>query len=200
MIPKLEKLEHHSVADWDFESIGWELSTLQFVSPPSSLRRTGAGRLAVLSRKSQALNLPQGAIITQVRPPAIFTAIAVFRSQCPFGVANSLNNYSIRTASAGYVALWRTVAGAATALATWNAEILNLAWQKLRLTWWSGYDPQNTPALNTKLEKWVAGAWISYGVLYDTQNLWANSLQNRCGIEMRLASTFIDDTEIWVPV
>lgn len=192
---------HHSVSDWDFEDSNWELTSERYVYPPTSLKKKPPiERCAILCRLPLSLRVPEGRMVTWLWDPWRFSSTFIFRAQTALGTANHLNNYSLRTASTGAIALWLTQGGVEEVIDVWWDVWVVEEWNRLRVTWWNGYDPHDAPALVIHLEREEAGAWVSKGYLYDTNNRWANSTQNRCGVELRRTGQFLDETEIWIPV
>lgn len=190
---------HHSVADWDFEDTRWELSNERFISPPTSLRKTTGDRCAVLCRHPETRILPQGRMSTYLWEPFRFSSIFIFRAQTLIGISNHLNNYSLRTSGVNSVALWRTIAGVEDTIGSWHYSSNPETWVRLRVTWWNGYDPHNDFALIVELDKEIDGEWATRGKCYDPDNLWKDSIMNRCGVELKQPGQFLDNSEIWIP-
>ncbi|GAI25646.1 unnamed protein product, partial [marine sediment metagenome] len=74
-------------------------------------------------------------------------------------------------------------------------------WNHYRVHWYNGVKPDVGPAICVDLYREVAGEWQQEGItMYDTNNRWADSETNRCGLEgtpWLLNSAWFDDTEIW---
>lgn len=190
---------HHSTIDWDFSEVRWELSSTQYVSPPTSLACTAGVKTFILCRLANSLCLPQGRMVFCVYPGAYDMPLMSFRNQAPLGSSSYENCYSIYYIDNTRIRLAFYLDGVRNNLPWWDINMPGLAWHKLRVTWWNGVDPTNTPALCVELEREEDGEWVSYGILYDTENRWAESEVNRCGPAFISVGSYHDDTEIWIP-
>ena len=190
---------HHSVGDWDKSTVTWELDTDLYISPPSSLNIWGSGNKCFLCRLPDALNLPDGRVITWFHIAWKDNFILSFRNQATLGNANLANTYLIRDVDVSKWALAKYVNDAYTAIGeiAWTHELNT--WYKCRLTWWTTYDAQNNPNFAVQFEVDEAGQWVSKGILYDIANLWQESGTNRCGPATSTGYVHYDDTEIWKP-
>lgn len=175
------------------------LSAAHFVSPPFSLHGLGFTYTTALCNLPDALNLPDGRIVTWYYPTVFSNGGLHFRSQ-----QNPLINDA-----AGYYRFWPTIAppsqllhrrtGQYYQVGTWPVAFPNHAWHRFRLTWWSGSNLQGDHALVCRLESWVAGAWVNHGLLYDTADRYADAPQNGAGPYIYGAEAWVDDTQIWRP-
>ncbi|MBA7692610.1 hypothetical protein ES703_101177 [subsurface metagenome] len=86
------------------------------------------------------------------------------------------------------------------AVGTWPVVVTLDTWERWRISWFNAVDLQNNDATAIQLERFEAGAWVDYGILYDTTEPFKDSDRNRVGIRLLYALNWVDDFEIWVPV
>lgn len=190
---------HHSVGDWDKLGTYWRLDENHYISPPTSLFFYYEETKAFLCRLPDSLCLPVGRLVGYFRYGYIVTYSFTFRNQAPLGTANISNTYML--ASSGYLRMdfGKRVADVYTLLGQWPVSWGLETWYRYRLTWWNAYNPQNVLSLAVQLEREEDGVWVDKGILYDTDNLWADSDVNRVGLTHPPGSIWFDDTEIWIP-
>lgn len=199
---------HHSVSDWDFQfaAPNWTLDTALYVVAPASLRLKytagGTPSFSVICKYATVLNLPQGELRTWYRSVQAYEAWCTFRNQAAVGSANELNCYAT-VMSPTNLALYRMVAGIATARGSWPTTHAVNTWERFRLQWWNGNDLYGVDALCVNLYKEVSGQWVQQGgTLYDTSQQWKTSSINRVGLRGQTDVTYFtnfDETEIWGP-
>lgn len=207
-MPGKLKITHHTLADWDFEhgASQRELSAAQYVSAPTSLLFSGLGpgfHTRVLCRIPGTLVLPQGELRTWVWPTNSFFLLFIFRSQTVLGTANRLNCYSIQIwANVARLTVW--INGIEYVIAATTCHYFLDEWTHYRIFWYIGKTPGDEDALCVDLYYEVAGEWVKEGnTMYDTNDRWADSDKNRCGLNVYLVPwdyQYFDDTEIWGPV
>lgn len=190
---------HHTVGDWDKPAAGWELDTDNYISPPSSLYFFLNAPHAFLCRLAGSLCLPSGRLVTYVRPFFLDDYWLTFRNQATLGTEEVKDCYLIATDRTSRIEFGKRVNNVYTLLAEWVTTWTIGIWQRVRVTWWTTYDDMNTPSLAVHLEVWEDEAWADKGIKYDTDNLWADSEVNRCGLASFHSGIGWDDTEIWKP-
>ena len=197
---------HHTVADWDFSAgTPKSLDATIYVSPPSSLKITGAAVPSLarpaLCRIAETQCIAQGEVRTWHRVSDItWPNYLVFRNQAALGSADILNTYLwVIFAAIAYLRV--RVAGIEGDIGNVPVSRANNTWEHWRTTYSIGLDPAGDPAIIVKLYREVAAEWVQQGsTLYDTQNRWATSSINRSGIgcaERTGKLYYWDDTEIW---
>lgn len=189
-----------AVADWDFGDANWGLSAVQYVSAPTAITGELPYCRRILCRVAESLVLPEGRIVTQLYQADTYALQLVFRHQSALGDASLQDCYMASFPSTGNIWLRYRLTGATAGIDFWPVSCTTNTWERWRLTWWNGVDMMNNPALAVRLERYEAGAWVSYGEIYDTNNRWKDSALNRCGLGILSTNTWIDDTKIWIPL
>lgn len=190
-------------ANWDFQDTIWELAIDRYISAPSALKQLRQADNAVLSRLGHAYNLFIGGIDSWLfRATDGLTDKRIgllFRNQAFPPNSNLNNTYLVRIDSESKAILYRREAEAMTYIGEWNISWPATTWKRYMVTWWNGYNPQNTPCLVARLQEWDGAAWLDKGELYDVENKWADSGINRCGLYLGQNFHYADDTIIWIP-
>lgn len=197
---RINVLNHHTVGDWDKPVTGWTLTTGIYVSPPSSLYCYATQDHAFLCRLADSLVLPAGRIVCQIYPQFLNDYWLTFRNQATLDTEEVKDCYLISCHATNRIDFGKRVNNVYTKLDEWVASWTLNTWVQLRVTWWNTYDDQNNPSIAVQLEVWEADAWADKGILYDSDNLWADSEINRVGLAIHAAGVAFDDTEIWKPV
>ena len=190
---------HFSTSDWDFSSANWELTALNYVSAPTSLHSTLTD-LLVLCRLPLSLCLPVGRMTTWIIRDNTYPPCITFRHQTALGDASNQAAYRIRFNSATITRLYYWDGAAETLIDSWATGISAIDWTRNQITWWNGVNLQGLPALCVEYHKWADPNWQSQGIRYDTNNRHKDSDINRCGFQRLHKATWVDDTEIWIPV
>lgn len=190
---------HHSAAQWNFSRVNWELSLLRFVSAPRSLHGTSGWNLSVSCNLPQALNVPDGRLVSWLWSTHALDPWLTFRSQQNPIANDNAGYYRVRLGDTPPCWLHYIRTGVTYLVGTWLVAFPPNTWTRFRLTWWSGSNLQGDHALVCRLENWVAGAWVDHGLLYDTNDQHAADPQNAVGLYMRATNDWWDDTQIWRP-
>ncbi|MBA7536770.1 hypothetical protein ES705_29034 [subsurface metagenome] len=207
-MPLKSEVSHHSISDWDFEDGDEyrELSTAQFVSPPTSLLYAGDGHgvnTRILCRIPATLVLPQGEMRSWVYPSNSFFRLFMFRNQAVLGTANFLNCYSL-TIYANVARFSRWLVGVETIVDVTACHYFLNEWTRYRIVWYTGMSPREVEAICLDLYYEVAGEWVKEGeTMYHDDNLWVDEPVNRCGLTVYVLPAnliYFDDTEIWGPL
>lgn len=205
---KSEKLwtpKHHSVADWDILPAGYHtLSTITYVSPPTSIRFYATGsticRISVLCRVAKTQCIPEGELRTWLRWNYYAEYIAMWKNQAPLGSADMNNCYNILN-SASLLRVGKVVNGKSSVFAEIPTTSTADTWEHWRVKYWNGLDPDPIGAMCVEVYKEVGGVWVLQGQrVYDPANMWKDSLVNRSGFHVITAlgkNEYYDDTEIW---
>ncbi len=207
-MPGKIKPVHHSLTDWDFQ-FGAQYRSLavdHYVSPPSSLKFTGAPggwTNAVLCRIADTLCLPQGEVRTWARRTFGIFYPCVFRNDRPLGSAGWVNSYYVYIAAARarlYLVYDSALYLRDETVCYWEHD----EWIHYRVFWYNGKTPGDEDALCVDIYYEVAGEWVRTGAtMYDTGNYFKDDPVNRCGIAGNLGlghTEWFDNTEIWGPV
>ena len=202
-------IAHHSVIDWDFQygATNRSLSSIQYVSPPTSLRilepTTATFLDTILCRIPETQCLPQGEVRNWQYCYYRNLHPAVFRNQAVLGTADSENCYFVYLAST-IAYLYRVISGVNSKRDQTTCQTFVDTWTHYRVVFWNGYTPALEEALCVNLYREVAGEWIQEGeTMYDTDNSFKDSETNRIGFAARSLANhpqYWDDTEIWGPV
>jgi len=198
---------HHTLTDWDWSDTAQRsLDTNIYVSEPSSLScesTAGAWQTVLfLCKYEGTLCIPNGRLITYLRHhhPNLPFQYILFRNQHPLGETGFANTYLVYFQK-DMVEFTRYVDGGAVWSQNTPFTKAVEAWERFRLTWFSGTNGDGAPALVIVLEKELAGEWIQIPpTIYDLADGWKDSELNRIG---GMATTWIghpdwwDDTEIW---
>lgn len=191
--------------DWGFSSSYRSLSSVWKISSPTSLKLTGpipAADYAVLCRKDNVLNVPEGEIRTWFNRVSSEQLNVFFRNQSALGVANYQNSYYLY-GLAGVWNLERWVNNVKTTIGTFGVNIPVGEVRHVRFVWWNGENLQGTPCLSlAAFMENGQGEWELQATIYDTVNQWKDSDINRCGCSAKVATAqycYLDDTEIWIP-
>lgn len=199
---------HHSLTDWDFQQgeTGRSLSADYFISSPTSLKlETEDPSMddCILCRIPATLSLPQGEVRTWLRSTMPFLYPVVFRNQSALGNSGIHNTYGIVTFAAE-TRLYRYIAGGFSIRDTTDPHYISDTWIHYRTFWYNGETPALEPALCVDFYYEDAGEWVKIGdTMYDTDNSFADSDINRCGIYVGVFEdnpVYFDDTEIWGPI
>lgn len=199
--------QHHSIADWDwYDAKQRALDNTIYVSPPSSLRISSYDTTwrnnCWLCKYSGTTCIPDGRLVTYLRRhhPTYGRHMLIFRNQKAVGGADWQNCYAIYFIETE-IRVVRIEAGAQTVLQIINYTLPINEWHRFRVTFYSGTNPEGTPALNIILEHYQAEEWILFGdVSYDPLDKWADSAVNRLGglsFTRNTDPNHWDDTEIW---
>lgn len=201
-----QKMNHHTVADWDFTAgTAREIAAWWPISPPTVLRiyqPDGAtDRPAILCRIAETLCIAQGEVRTWHRTNNRTRDFRLpFRNQRTLGGADYEDSYWW-TITGAHATLFRTIGGADVIIGDFAVSFASNEWNHWRTIYWNGLNAVGEPALCVELYKEVAGEWIQQGeTLYDTENQWADSEINRSGIGCWVDGVnyhLFDDTEIW---
>lgn len=207
MKPKLYLLKH-SLADWDWEENMYrELTTAQFISPPSSLMlytQAGAHEFnTALCRHPDTQCLAEGELGHWMRTQnKLYWVHFNFRNQCPLGNANWSNCYHLYFMY-NQATLHRRINDTDTGIAYVPISIDKEMWYHFRVVWWNGQNLEGYPALAVELYQEIEGEWVKKGdTMFDTMNQWKDSSINRVGFTSRgniVYVRYVDDTEIWRP-
>lgn len=190
--------------DWDYRYANWHLDAVRYITAPSSIGSTSSAQNSILSRLAGAQNLPIGGLDSWLyrhgewwaQPRIGFT----FRNQNPLGASHINNSYLVSFSDRPEAFLWRRVGAVMNYIGEWVADWQVTTWKRYMVTWWNGYNEQNHPALVVRLQEWDGAQWVDRGELYDTNNEWAESPINRCGIVLGQVMNNADDTVIWQPL
>lgn len=194
-------MKHHTWTDWDWSDANWELSDVQKISDPTSLKFTAAGLTINLCNLPDALNLPEGKLKTFWYHAPSENAILHFRNQEPDGGASFTNCYWVKF-SKYYTTLYRRVNNVDTQLAQWAWTLIDYTWFIFSSTWWIYKEPYQPDAIRIRIQIFnAAGDPLKTYQHDDSANQWAGSSVNRTGLAGQLiaTSTYYDDTEIWKP-
>jgi len=190
---------HHSTADWDFyDPTRWELSATHYVSSPTALHAIQV-MAGVSCRLAETLVLPEGRLVTYTYHSGVEELFLAFRKQQLLGDATQSDDYHVDLDPRHNVRLRTRVSAVEDTIDSWPIQTTLDTWHRWRLTFWNGQDPWAYDALCVELEHEEAEAWVSYGVLYHRDNLWADSDKNRIGFGRFHPVCWMDDTEIWIP-
>ncbi|MBA7536775.1 hypothetical protein ES705_29039 [subsurface metagenome] len=207
-LPGKLKIDHHTLADWDFQhgALYRSLAADYYISEPTSLKYSGAPSswaTTILCRIPATLNLPQGEMRAWFRSNYKILTPAVFRNQAALGTANYDNCYYVRIGAVD-VSLVSYVGGFPSVRDSFAYTGYMNEWRHHRVFWYNGKTPAEQPSICVDLYDDVGGEWVKQGTtLYDTLNRWKDSAINRCGHLPLLYSgrlRWFDDTEIWGPV
>jgi len=190
---------HHSAADWTFQTNKWQLTDKWgTISPPYALNGTG-GVCGVISNYPNTLAMPDGRLVTWFRRLGIRRAQLAFRVQSSPGPLDATGWYRVRTGTAEIDDLWYLGPTGSYLVGTWNWKDPTANWKRVRLTWWRGSTDQGIPALCVQLERWDGAAWIDLGTLYDINDMHAGAVYNMLGLVLWDDGLVYDNTEIWSP-
>jgi len=191
---------HHSTPDWQKSTPNWQLTDIfGVISPPYALTGT-VGTSIFLSNLPAAQNLPDGMFITWFRHRSAIPCRIFFRWQTQALIQLTDPHYEVRFQRDGFYSLWCQHEAGLYQVGTWPYHTSSTAYWRIRITWWRGSTPQGVWALCTQMDLWIAGGWLSFGILYDTADRWHDSPINRTGLYLESTSNIYDDTEIWKPV
>ncbi len=181
----MAKIEHHTVADWDFTggALYRSLSAAFFISAPTSLRLFKAAdpqfNETVLCRIAETQVVAQGELRSWYRYPLVGGRIFTFRNQAALGSANVNNCYLILIVSTT-VYLFRFIGGGEVEVGHTPCSSSANTWEHWRVIWYNGYTPAEAEAICVDFYKEVAGKWIKQGsTLYDEANQFKDSAINR---------------------
>ncbi len=193
---------HHSAADWDISLPYWAMSTEYYISPPSSIYYAQGVTAwpAQLCKNAACLKLPQGRLVTWVRPSDPGNSYGFsFRNIAPVGQANNNNCYYFeRVPSEHEFHLYERQDG--VNIREWIRETDTHPygdWRRYRLSWWvSNWD------LIAAFDLWKEGEWVQQdNVITIVNPLFGDEDIQRIGLHCKTwhihSYTFFDDTEVW---
>lgn len=200
---------HHSLTDWLFETgKNWFISTVKFVSSPSSLARPNAfyttidGHFAL--KEAVSGNLKDGRAITYFHAERtdIRQLRCIVRAQTSPHLGMPSNCYMF-TATQAVGRLTRVVSGSSNTLKevatpfVWNIN----TWYRFRFTWYTFFSPSLETTLRLIIEYELAGTWTPW-LSYDEANpQWEASATNLLGFWSSNGNTdsrtFWDDTLVY---
>ena len=194
--------EHHSAADWDFSQTSWQITTADFVGPPSSLRIWSFSKhnFIILCKNAPTLRLPQGRIQTYLKDPEVTGSYHIyFRNTALPGVANRENCYFFTFApAAASFSLQEEYLGDmkrawTSSKITWPQD----QWSLVRVSWWETWG-----LLMATLELYVAPNWVLLGSEFTIpEPLFGSAPYQRAGMGNGLALDhhyiYFDDTQIF---
>jgi len=200
---------HFSLADWEFEAgHHYFISTVEFVSPPSSLCTPLVNPPPTYSycylKEALAKCVSQGKFITWWNP--IYKQIYLyifFRQQTPLVHSGDQDGYRLEIdAGADYTRLFRYVAGGGALIGSYTHDPIPYhEWIHIKLKFWEYTPPSLIQTLRIELFFEEAGEWVSKGYLEDDTNPFADSDTNRIGFAQKGHITgnreYLDDTEVW---
>lgn len=189
----------HSAADWNFNNDAWELSATHCVSPPYSLWGNGPPTTTVMCNLPDALNVRDGQFITYFYRYGPTVPLIVFRSQQNPLINNDDGYYRVHLRRLAPSSLEYISTAVSYEVGQWILDLPGETWHRVRITFWSGSNPQGGHALVCRLEKWVAGAWQSFGQVYDNADRHRDSSVNALGFWLYATVHYVDDTQIWRP-
>ncbi len=202
----MAKIEHHTVADWDFAggAAYRSLSATYYVSAPTSLKllKPAAPTFneAVLCHIPETQLVAQGELRSWYRYPVVSGRLFTFRNQAALGSAN-VNNCYLLLIAATTVYLFRCIGGGEIEVGHTSCRSSANTWEHWRVIWYNGHTPADAEAICVDVYKEIAGEWVKQGsTLYDTWNQFKDSAINRCGLCSQLIggwAYYHDDTEIW---
>ena len=208
MVRKLLNKLHASYEDWDLSLTYWQISTAFFVSPPSSIRwqpyYVPEKKATQLCKNPATLQLPQGRIVTQVKPQNYYyqNMSFIFRAIPPPGNWSLANCYYAQLSwrYSNWTVYERVNGVNIRSFASAKAQDMTDNWKHYRITWWLAWG-----ILMVQLEKEIAGVWTQEGALISIPDpLFGSETYQRPGLiahSDQLADQFVyfDDTEIWGP-
>jgi len=193
--------EHHSLVDWDISLPWWLITTLEYISPPSSIYWTdqGVGDPIQLCRHASVLKVPTGQLVTYLRVShASHYCDFLFRNTAALGVTDYSNSYRLEVRPT--IATWRLEEySAGGRIRYWDREKAVKAkniWYKYRVSWWmAAWD------MVVSLELLVDDVWVQQGdVVTVTDPLHGDSDIQRVGFWIHTYGSYkfyFDDTEVW---
>lgn len=194
-------MSHHTWTDWDWSDVNWELSAVRKYSAPTSLKFTTAGLTICLLKLPDALNLPEGKLVTKWWFDGNDRAILVFRNQEADGGSSFTNCYYVEF-TVNRVRVYRRVNNSDTLIQQWTPSLTVSAWWLFTVTWWLYKEPYQADVLRIRVAgespPGVAGFEEEVD---DAANLWADQPVNRAGLagQIQQFSNYYDDTEVWKP-
>jgi len=201
--------KHFSLADWEFEpDHQYYISTVQYVSPPSSLATPAvdvARRMFYCYLSDELAHcVPDGRIITYIRFGYLVRSYDFyFRQQPPLAYQGNQNGYRLQLQPANdrwRIYRWQDGAGGIIYTGA-TPEFLAETWYRFKVDFYQYLteDLELTFRIEFFLEQ--AGEWVSLGYYDDGTNLFADSDVNRVGFSLDgynlLTIDYADDTEIW---
>lgn len=187
-----------STTDWDFLSTYWELSPDYFTSAPTSLhQRTGYGGAAFLSKHPNTTNIVQGRLAVKVLRTANDIFHLLFRNQTPAGTPYTSAGTWYDVAFGPAPSLRHITNGLTDWAQGFTCPLHLNAWDRVRVTWYNGYNPSNEACLIIIVEYWAGTKWAAALTYYDTNDFSAGSTVNRVGMDLNAATVYTDDIEIW---
>ena len=189
-------IRHFSTVDWDFKNANWELSSLHYVSSPSSLHFTASGnnvkiKTSVVTNSS----IKEGRLLLDVYSPEANKQIEIV-----FRYIDDDNYYVFVPQSGSSVVsqIYKRKDGSNTSLKSTTSSWWALdEWKEIRVTWWC----DTADRLIIRVEYFNGSAWekIMDEAIDNSQN-WKYGGRTGLGdfsISNTANSIFIDDVEIW---
>jgi len=200
---------HHSLGDWDYR-VGalLRLDSSQYISSPTSLQAWASAAVMIkewiILKPALASCVPDGRLVSwaRIHEPSWAHSWYIFRVQALPTNQEPANCYEVRVYAAS-VALVKRVNNSNTFLRTGaTANPLGIdTWQKQRVTFFQHILEDLSTTFRIIYEVEVAGEWVEQFHYDDTENKWADSVDNRLGLLLNAAgptdSTWVDDTEVW---
>lgn len=189
---------HHSITDWDFQNVNWELDNSIYHAAPPSLHGSATGIALVKHATTGALS--DGRLVAWVRSShASSLNYFFFRNQVADGSADFQECYlhRILPKTTG-IRLTKYVGGVASTIDTkkytWNWAVNT--WYKIRITWWTAAEH-----LFLRTERWTGTEWVTLGGaadddIEDPGDAWKDAAVNRCGMFYHTIFWY-DDLEVW---
>jgi len=191
-----------TVSDWDFElgySGNYALSTVQFISAPTSLRNQNANIACVVCNYPGSTALASGRVETwYFKAGASYTRSLGFccRLQYPTW-ASRYDAYQVVTDGVGTAVAYIREGGTTRRSASIAEPPVN-TWFNLRLTWW-----ESGAWLILRFERYYSGAWQNDLGDYPDESPSYTSGVRRCGLywvgHSTTEFTYTDDTVIYGP-
>lgn len=204
IIPKPPKilLPHHSSSDWDKSGTQWRITSLNYISPPSSLifpKDATTNFMMLLCRNAAVNKMPEGRIVAYTSiGHATYYASLYFRNIADLGLSNRNNTYQVSFKPTGPWSVTERIGGGI--IRTWTSlapDVPTATWFQHRLTWWLDW-----AVLIVTWEVKVNDTWIQQGdiISIETPLFGAEDLQ-RVGLGCGTASVpyphYWDDYEVW---
>ncbi|GAI19492.1 unnamed protein product [marine sediment metagenome] len=183
---------HHSITDWDFESVNWTLDGAVYHTAAPSLSATE--QLAALVKDATTGALSNGRLILWVRSNEISLLGMYFRNQIADGGADAVDTYyaDITATTCRLFCFGNSFSETKDMTWVWAVN----TWYKLRFSWWTSAE-----RLYFRIERWTGAAWVTLGGDADTDfedvnDHYKDNPVNRCGVRL-LDDLWIDDLEVW---
>lgn len=163
-------LPHHSTGDWDKDTALWGLSTLQFVSSPSSVYFFSTAPpewTTFLCRNANVNKMPEGRLTCWIRLGHISDYLQFwFRVNSPLGIVSFDNSYILEILTDGDWTLYEFLGGVLQRSWPRFCRGLGVAtWYNIRFMWWLSWG-----LMIFKLEFFRDGAWEQQGDIISVDN------------------------------